>query len=117
MFPGSSEYTFKPSLGSSINWNHPISQGLVGCWLFNEQTGNRIYNLVNDNQFNIFNGAGWKQSKGINFDGSNDYVQSTRNINLTGSSPRSICIWFYITTAQTKNLGGYGINQNLGIFL
>ena len=38
----------KPALGSTIDFNHPLSQGLVGCWLFNEQTGNKIYELANN---------------------------------------------------------------------
>lgn len=29
----------KPPEGSQINWGHPLSRGLVGCWLMNE-TGN-----------------------------------------------------------------------------
>lgn len=30
----------KPAPGSTqINWSHPLAQGLVGCWLFNEGAG------------------------------------------------------------------------------
>ena len=28
-----------PPLGSQINWGHPLSKGLVGCWLMNEGRG------------------------------------------------------------------------------
>lgn len=34
-----SRWTEKPVLGSSINWNHPLSKGLDACWLFNEGAG------------------------------------------------------------------------------
>lgn len=34
--------TNKPPLGSLINWAHPLAKGLVGCWLINEKSGNRI---------------------------------------------------------------------------
>ena len=37
----------KPPLGSKINWGHPLSQGLVGCWLMNEAGGNLITNICN----------------------------------------------------------------------
>jgi hypothetical protein len=30
-----------------INWNHPLSRGLQGCFLFNEGGGATCYNLVN----------------------------------------------------------------------
>lgn len=36
----------KPILGQKINWGHPLSKGLVGCWLMNEGSGNRIYDLT-----------------------------------------------------------------------
>src|SRR4030042_101428 len=32
-------WTNKPPLGSQINWGHPLSRGLVGCWLMNEGGG------------------------------------------------------------------------------
>lgn len=33
----------KPSLGALFNLDHPLAQGLVGCWLFNEGSGNKAY--------------------------------------------------------------------------
>ena len=36
----------KPPFGAQIDWSNPITEGLVGCWLFNELQGN-IHNLVN----------------------------------------------------------------------
>lgn len=35
----------KPPVGSQVDWGHPRSQGLVGCWLFNEGGGDRVKNL------------------------------------------------------------------------
>src|SRR2546430_2775798 len=32
-------WAMKPPLGAQINWGHPLAQGLVGCWLFNEAGG------------------------------------------------------------------------------
>ena len=36
----------KPPLGSYIDWSHPLAEGLVGCWLFNEGSGRATCNLV-----------------------------------------------------------------------
>lgn len=36
----------KPVLGSQVNWNHPLSKSLVGCWLFNEGAGNKVRNVA-----------------------------------------------------------------------
>lgn len=32
----------KPPVGAQINWGHPLSRGLVGCWNFNEGSGDRV---------------------------------------------------------------------------
>jgi hypothetical protein len=107
----------KPSLGSTINTNHPLAQGLIGCWLFNEQTGNKIYDLSKDNHMGFFNGADWKYyNNSVKLDGTNDFIQTSKNLDLTGNASRSICIWFYIETMQVKNLCGYGQNDTGRIF-
>lgn len=35
----------KPPPGAQIDWTHPLSRGLVGCWLFNEGAGIRANDL------------------------------------------------------------------------
>lgn len=37
----------KPRLGIKPNWGHPLTKGLVGCWLFNEAPGKlgKVYDL------------------------------------------------------------------------
>jgi hypothetical protein len=35
----------KPPVGTTIDWTHPLSRGLVGCWLFNEGAGAILNNL------------------------------------------------------------------------
>src|SRR3990172_6713988 len=52
-------WTSKPTLGSQINWGHPLAQGLVGCWLMNEGCGGKSYNLVNDLYLSAKVGTGW----------------------------------------------------------
>jgi len=40
--------TQKPPLGTLLNLAHPLSKGLVGLWLMNEGSGNKIYDLSNN---------------------------------------------------------------------
>lgn len=51
----------KPPVGSQINWGHPLSQGLVGCWLMNESSGNQIRDLVM-NMVGNFTNTIWKNT-------------------------------------------------------
>lgn len=37
---------YKPAPGAMVNWNDPLTQGLVGAWLFNEGSGNSVRDHV-----------------------------------------------------------------------
>jgi len=39
----------KPTLGSLIDRGNPLSNGLIGCWLMNEQSGNRVIDYSGNN--------------------------------------------------------------------
>ena len=53
----------------------------------------------------------------LNFDGSDDYLTTASNIGITGSSDRSLCVWFYHnSTAADINITGYGVNGQKAIF-
>jgi len=67
----------KPPLGSQINKNHPISQGIRGCWLFNDGGGVYIRDLAN-NMHGTISGGVWQNS---NF-GQSVYQDGTDEINL-----------------------------------
>lgn len=36
----------KPPAGATIDWAHPLTAGLVGCWLFNEAGGKRAQDIA-----------------------------------------------------------------------
>jgi len=73
----------KPMYGVLLNPYHPLSYGLVGCWLFNESGGNIVYDLSGHGNHGTL-GSGtvdycpaWSIGKfgsALRFDGSNDYV-------------------------------------------
>ena len=44
----------KPLMGRKVNWSHPLSKGLVGCWLMNEGGGNAIFDLSGNGHTGIF---------------------------------------------------------------
>jgi hypothetical protein len=94
----------KPPLGAKINWSHPLSKGIVGCWLFNEGMGDKVYDSSgNGNTGTLTNfshpatvTSGWNPGKfgrAINFDGSNDRIQFVNNSTLNLSSSFSLCCW------------------------
>jgi len=62
----------KPPRGARINWADPITRGLVGCWLFNELTGDKSINLAKLDMHNII-GASWRNGE-LFFDGIDDKV-------------------------------------------
>lgn len=39
----------KPTFRETINYGHPLAQGLVGAWLMNEGGGTSVFSFVNDN--------------------------------------------------------------------
>jgi hypothetical protein len=53
----------KPPVGSQIDWGHPLSNGLVACFLMNEGGGNKVSNLQ-DGSKGTFNGTKmiWKDN-------------------------------------------------------
>jgi hypothetical protein len=64
-------YKDKPPLGSTINWGHPLSKGLVGCWLMNEGGGGKVFNLARKDigTFRNLSNVTWKKGiKGNNID-------------------------------------------------
>ena len=69
----------KPPLGSTLIQGHPLSQGLVGCWLMNEGGGNLVNNLVSSYPPTSNNGALWtptQKGTGLKFNGTTSYVKT-----------------------------------------
>lgn len=73
-------YLSKPPPGVQIDGSNPLTNGLVGCWLFNEGAGLRANDLSGNGNHGVLTNfepfsatSGW-QGQGLAFDGSNDYV-------------------------------------------
>ncbi len=80
----------KPLIGTQVNWGHPLSRGLVGCWLMNEGAGDRVYDLsLNGNDGEVQFDAHWESgSVGaiLDFDGNSDYIAVPHNDLLKGGA-------------------------------
>lgn len=63
----------KPPPGATINRNHPLARGLVGCWLFNERSTAYALNICRDSYDKIYGAK--VVSTGLEFNTSTtDYV-------------------------------------------
>ena len=49
--------SIKPVLGSQLNLGHPLSTGLVGLWLFNEGSGNKVFDLSGNGNTGTYTGT------------------------------------------------------------
>lgn len=87
----------KPFRGSLLNKSHPLASGLVGCWLFNEGVGKKVYDL-SGNQGHIttfYNQTAWAVGKFgfcLIFDGTGDWAGGTW---LGVSKPYTVLMRFY----------------------
>lgn len=75
----------KPPFGTPLNRVHPLAQGLVGCWLFNEGSGNRAWDASGcENRGTLINmsdpptpTSGWgpgPHGGALALDGINDWI-------------------------------------------
>jgi hypothetical protein len=89
--------TSPPPIGSSINYNNPITTGLLLCYPMNEQSGNTVYDLVGGKNLTLANGPLYANQfgGGLFFDGSNDYAENSTLV--TSLSGLSVSIWVYRT--------------------
>jgi hypothetical protein len=87
--------------------NHPLSQGLVGFWLFNETGGLTAYDLSgNLNHGTLTNGPIWspgRSGQALSLDGTDDYVNVPDNSSLDIASNFTLSSWVNYTTSGGTN--------------
>ena len=90
IFPKQRGWT-KPQQGVAIQWGHPLADGLVGCWLFNEQNQNFIVDLARHNNGTLTNTPTWRsglQGSELDFASASDEYVNIGNplaLQITGS--------------------------------
>lgn len=91
--------SYRPPIGSTINYNNPVTHGLIACYPFNDQMGNIAHDLVSQRNLSLINGPTWSAANGggLSFDGGNDYAENGRIFIPFNSLTFSI--WVYKTVA------------------
>lgn len=117
--------TQKPMLGMKLNRAHPLADGLVGCWLFNEGVGNKAYDLSGyGNHGTLANMAfpptvvsGWnpgRRGPAIAFKGSTDYINCGNDSSLNITDAITIEAWVKPTEAKQESICGNFVGAALG---
>lgn len=125
-------WTAKPPLGVQINWSHPLSKDLVGCYLCNEG-GGVIHDLVSGAAFSTLGTPDWFVDKGVQgarcnandtgyFVNANQFQMPTKSVSLfwrgvhvgTPTLSANIASCSY-TNTNTAPFAAYGIfHSNAG---
>lgn len=110
----------KPFRGARLNRTHPLAKGLVGCWIFNEGSGDKVYDLSgygNDGDLTNMDPAtdwvGGKHGWALGFDGSDDYVSVPTPSGIMNSG--TVAAWVkpydvYVTAIHGIFISGWGVN-------
>lgn len=77
----------KPIRGTQLNKTHPLAKGMVACWLMNEGTGDKVFDLSGNQHHgtltNMDPTTDWVAGKdgwGLDFNGANDRVILSNNM-------------------------------------
>ena len=102
----------KPPLGTPLDWKKPINKDLVLHLAMNEGHGDKVYDLSGyGNHGTLKNFAfpptvdsGWNPGRkgvGLNFDGSNDYIDCGNNTSLDITDAITIEAWVKLPDGAT----------------
>ena len=97
----------KPPAGTQINPLHPLSRGLVGCWLFNEGAGSLANDISgNKNHGRLTNmapnvqGSAWGNG-GLEFNGVDDNIDCGNDASLDITDAITVEAWVYSSWDQS----------------
>jgi hypothetical protein len=95
----------KPTRGICLNRNHLLSRGLVGLWLFNEGSGNKVFDLSGNKRNCTLNGPVWYPD-GIYLDGTNDQFYAADDPAWTPSNGLTVMVKLTLHTGPPDNIEG-----------
>lgn len=107
--------TTKPPLGSQIDWSHPLSRGLVGCFLMNEGGGGKIGDLLNKTNGSIQT-APWivgKDGPALNFSTTTYQVKLGDTNILDNATSCSFSFWIYPNVTMNGRIISKWGNENV----
>lgn len=102
-------YNIKPFRGIQLNHSHPLSRRLVGCWILNEGSGPKLWDLSRGNHGTIPSGVDWiagENGFGLNFAGgsSNEIIRIINGeINNHSWAKGLTIVWFGNVGPLTMN--------------
>jgi len=102
----------KPQLGRRLDFNHPLSRGLIGCWLMNEGAGEYVGDLSgNRNIFDDWTNSPTWVGQGIKFvDADNKRIvcnSPSLNLNI-GTGPYTLVVFAQIDISGINSLLAFG---------
>jgi len=111
----------KPVRGIRLNKSHPLARGLVGYWLFNEGSGNKVFDLSGNGHGGTLNGnLSWTSGnfasaiQGTGTDG--DYISGGDYslLDFGSSIDFSVGAWIKTTSSNRGDIMGKGDAQDSG---
>jgi len=105
----------KPMYGVLLNPYHPLSRGLIGCWLFNEGGGNIVYDLSGYGNHGTLGGGtagycpAWTAGKSgsvLSFDGNDDYIEMPNTDTLLKNKTEGTILIWVRNPGQSSNHRG-----------
>ncbi len=108
----------KPTRGIRLNKSHPLARGLVGYWLFNEGSGNKVFDLSgNRNTGTLVADTHFVPGKfgpALSYDGTGDSVVMGA-VNTFGDTDYTLVVWVKLSAkASVYAVIGKGKNALAG---
>ena len=95
----------KPPLGVPLNGGHPLSRGLVGCWLMNEGGGNKVSDLSgNSGAGDFLADTSWSAGifgPAVYLDGNRSGIETSKTT-FVDADFGTVVVWV-LTTNATKD--------------
>jgi hypothetical protein len=103
--------TNRPLFGARIDFSHPLTKGLVGCWLLNDQ-GQRAMDISPYQRHGTLTGFSSpvkRPHNGLRFDGISSYIDLKYSHNtVTASRYKTIVAWVSSDTLAQPGSGNEG---------
>ena len=102
--------TTQPFRGVTLNWLHPLTRGLVNCWLINTGAGSILHDVTaNSNHLTLMltEPSGWsggKMGNSFDFDGIDDYAYKSIADFRSSDSQGTISCWFRASTTAGNTI-------------
>ena len=93
----------KPTRGICLNRSHPLSRGLVGLWLFNEGSGNKVFDLSGNGNTGTLQGTtpSWTSGKygsAVLLPGTDEYINCGSKAIFDNIPVKTVVIWVYLNS-------------------